>query len=136
MGKQAKIDHVAAAETMKNEIKATADAGINHTLNTLVTTFGERDADTEAAFLALLRSGDSPAAEAADEARIQGVLEALDGEKNIVSKIQAYSLLIPEYHRIKQQIDAAQHAQKQFEKSMKHHGLRIIQFGSHYVVVT
>ena len=135
MGKRAKVDHGAEAEKVKQDIQPTPDNNLNNVIRTVVEHF-DGENDTEAAFLALLRSGDSPAAEAADAARINGVLEALDGETNIVSKIQAYTLLIPEYHRIKQQIDVAQHAQKQFEKSMKHHGLRIIQFGAHYVVVT
>ena len=112
MGKQAKIDPAAAAETMKNEIKATADAGINQTLNTLVTTFSERDADTEAAFLNLVGT--------VDKETCQKVLDELDISRACDSRVSAYAHLLPEYRRLRVQIAEAEHAKKQLELATKY----------------
>ena len=118
-GKRAKVDYEQQAEKVRQDIQTTPDNNLNDVIRNIVGRFeGE---GTEANFRAMLHSGDSPAAEAADEARIHQAIEHVEGaHRNLEARAHAYAFLVPAYVQLTQQIEQANHAKEQMEKALRY----------------
>ena len=113
MGKKAKIDYDAQATVVKDSIQTTPSVAYNARIQDIVNTFGDDAADTEALFTQLLHQ--------ADEATLVEIMNDWPGstrDKNVI--IAAVAKLVPEYRALKQQMEVAEHARKQFEAASKY----------------
>ena len=110
MGKKAKIDYDAQANTVKGTIEPTADERINDKIRAVVGTFGGDN--TEQEFVALIHR--------VDEARLRALLTAVTENKNTDPRVQAYSTLFDEYQALNDQMARIQHAKEQFEKATRY----------------
>ena len=113
MGKKAKIDYDAQATIVKGSIETTSSVAYNARIQDIVNSFGADAADTEVLFTQLLHQ--------ADEATLVEVMKGWETgtrDKNVI--IAAVAKLVPEYRALRQQIEAAEHARKQFETASKY----------------